>query len=61
VAGTLNRRRRDGALVDPAEIGESLLETIIEVDESGDGADFEGTAQRRGISRLIVAPWPKGR
>jgi elongation factor G len=32
-----------GALVDPAEIGESLLETIIEVDEAATERYFEGT------------------
>ncbi len=32
-----------GALIDPAEISESLLETIIEVDEAVMERDFEGT------------------
>ena len=40
-----------GALVDPAEISESLIESIIEVDEEVMERYFEGTAaDRRGDS-----------
>ncbi len=51
----------DGALVDPAEISETLLETIIEVDEAVMERYFEGTPPSdEEISRLIVKAVAQG-
>ncbi len=50
-----------GALVDPAEISESLLETIIEVDEAVMERYFEGTPpSEEEIARLIVQAVAQG-
>jgi elongation factor G len=50
-----------GALVDPTEISESLLETIIEVDEEVTERYFEGTQpSEEEISRLIVRAVAQG-
>jgi elongation factor G len=50
-----------GALIDPAEISESLLETIIEVDEEVMERYFEGTQpSEEEISRLIVRAVAQG-
>ncbi len=50
-----------GALIDPNEIGESLLETIIEVDEAVMERYFEGTPPTdEEISRLIVRAVAQG-
>ncbi len=50
-----------GALVDPAEISESLLESIIEVDEAVMERYFEGTPPSdEEISRLIVRAVAEG-
>ncbi len=50
-----------GALVDPAEISESLLETIIEVDEQVMERYFEGTPPGdEEIARLIVKAVAQG-
>jgi elongation factor G len=50
-----------GALVDPAEISESLLETIIEVDEAVTERYFEGTVpSEEEVSRLIVRAVAQG-
>jgi len=51
----------DGALIDPKEISESLLETIIEVDEEVTERYFEGTPPTdEEISRLIVKAIAQG-
>ena len=62
VASTLKPpANADGALVDPAEISESLLETIIEVDEAVMERYFEGTPPTdEEISRLIVKAVAQG-
>ncbi len=50
-----------GALVDPAELSESLLESIIEVDEAVMERDFEGTPpSEEEIARLIVKAVAQG-
>ena len=50
-----------GALLDPAEIGESLLESIIEVDEEVMERYFEGTPPtEEEIARLIVKAVAQG-
>ena len=50
-----------GALIDPAEISESLLETIIEVDEAVTERYFEGTPPTdEEVSRLIVKAVAQG-
>ena len=50
-----------GALMDPAEIGESLLESIIEVDEAVTERYFEGTPPTdEEIARLIVKAVAQG-
>ncbi|MHB1033493.1 MAG: elongation factor G [Pirellulales bacterium] len=50
-----------GALVDPAEISESLLESIIEVDEKVTERYFEGTPPTdEEISRLLVQAIAEG-
>ena len=50
-----------GALIDPTEISESLLETIIEVDEEVTERYFEGTPPtEEEISRLIVRAVAQG-
>ena len=44
-----------GAVIDPAEINQSLIETIIEVDEEVTSRYFEGTLPTdEEIGRLIV-------
>ncbi len=50
-----------GALIDPAELSEPLLESIIEVDEEVTERYFEGTAPREEeIARLIVTAVAQG-
>jgi elongation factor G len=50
-----------GALIDPAEISESLLETIIEVDEAVMERYFEGTTpSEEEIARLVVRAIAQG-
>ena len=50
-----------GALIDPSEISESLLETIIEVDEAVTERYFEGTQPtEEEIARLIVKAVAQG-
>jgi len=50
-----------GALIDPSAIGESLLETIIEVDEAVTERYFEGTPPtEEEIARLIVKAVAQG-
>jgi elongation factor G len=50
-----------GALIDPTEISESLLETIIEVDEAVTERYFEGTPPtEEEVSRLIVQAVAQG-
>ena len=50
-----------GALIDPNELSESLLETIIEVDEEVTERYFEGTPPTdEEISRLIVKAVAQG-
>jgi elongation factor G len=50
-----------GALIDPAELSESLLETIIEVDEAVTERYFEGTPPTdEEVSRLIVRAVAEG-
>jgi elongation factor G len=62
VAGTLKPPADTaGALVDPAEISESLLESIIEVDEEVTERYFEGTPPtEEELSRLIVRAVAEG-
>ena len=62
VAGTLKPpAKADGALMDPAEISETLLETIIEVDEAVMERYFEGTPPSdEEIARLIVKAVAQG-
>ncbi|MGA2032127.1 MAG: elongation factor G [Thermoguttaceae bacterium] len=62
VASTLNvPADTAGALVDPAEINTSLLETIIEVDEQVMERYFEGTPpSEQEISQLIVRAVAQG-
>ena len=62
VAGTLKAGGdADGALADPAEIHESLLESIIEVDEAVMERYFEGTPPTdEEISRLLVQAVAQG-
>ncbi len=62
VAGTLKPPAdAAGALVDPSEISESLLETIIEVDEEVTERYFEGTPPtEEEISRLILKAVAQG-
>jgi len=62
VAGTLKvPDDTDGALIDPAEISESLLESIIEVDEEVMERYFEGTQPtEEELSRLIVRAVAEG-
>lgn len=51
----------NGALIDPSEISETLLETIIEVDEAVTERYFEGTPPtEEEISRLIVKAVAQG-
>jgi elongation factor G len=50
-----------GAMIDPTEISESLLETIIEVDEAVTERYFEGTPPtEEEVSRLIVQAVAQG-
>ncbi len=62
VAGTLNvPDDTDGALIDPAEISESLLESIIEVDEEVMERYFEGAMPtEQELSGLIVRSVAEG-
>ncbi|MBN2474065.1 MAG: elongation factor G [Pirellulales bacterium] len=62
VAGTLKvPDEASGALIDPAEISESLLESIIEVDEDVMERYFEGTMPSdEELSRLIVRAVAEG-
>jgi len=62
VAGTLKvPEDTGGALVDPAELSESLLESIIEVDEGVTERYFEGTPPTdEEIARLIVQAVAEG-
>jgi elongation factor G len=62
VAGTLKPPADTaGALIDPSEISESLLETIIEVDEAVTERYFEGTQPtEEEIARLIVKAVAQG-
>jgi len=62
VAGTLKPPAdADGALIDPAEISETLLETIIEVDEAVTERYFEGTPPTdEEIAQLIVKAVAQG-
>jgi len=62
VASTLNvPDDTGGALIDPAEISESLLESIIEVDEEVMERYFEGTQPtQEELSRLIVQAVAEG-
>lgn len=62
VASTLNvPEDTSGALVDPSEISESLLESIIEVDEAVTERYFEGTVPtEEEIARLTVRAIAEG-
>lgn len=62
VAGTLKPPAdAAGALIDPSDVSESLLETIIEVDEEVTERYFEGTPPTdEEISRLIVKAVAQG-
>ena len=62
VASTLNvPDDTDGALIDPAEISETLLESIIEVDEEVMERYFEGTQPtEEELARLIVRAIAEG-
>jgi elongation factor G len=62
VAGTLKvPEDTDGAVIDPAEISESLLESIIEVDEEVMERYFEGKQPSdEELSRLIVQAVAEG-
>ncbi len=63
VAGTLKPPAdTTGALIDPSELGESLLESIIEVDEAATERYFEGTPPtEEELARLIPKAVAEGR